>query len=463
MTQPEVHTPHVPGFLPRLIIVVILIGTYTNFAVNIGVLLYGFLPLVAGSLLFLRHAPTSRTILQVFAVLVGLCMVIDLGSASFPADVTNLVQSTALLLAGAAAGLGFFAELRCWPRRTLGDILLIACVIVVVMGYLERFAPVAEFSDSVREMLYSADGQFLYSSDERDMFFYGTVRPKIFTQEPSHPAKFIAFAGAAWFLLTTRRHRLAVATLLFALASYVLRSPSLFAGPTLVLYLWAFGVDGRFRTASTTVRLCVVAAAVAAVVTLPEWISVMPTRRSADIAQGADVSSIIRLVGAREVAMELLRESPLFGVGIGGKDYAWDTVLSVYASFPGVDLEQFYLSPDVGWGNAFFQCVAYCGALGTAAFLWWIAFLSRRLVSFDWPAMLMAFFVSFNLDGAVNLVRPWIYFFLVAVAYHISMRDVALGIAPARAFIRSSASSPTSGPPETVSRGTPGGSVERAA
>ena len=40
----------------------------------------------------------------------------------------------------------------------------------------------------------------------------------------------------------------------------------------------------------------------------------------------------------------------------------------------------------------------------------------------------MTFFVSFNLDGAVNLVRPWIYFFLVAVAYHMSMRDEALGV-----------------------------------
>jgi hypothetical protein len=420
-----------PGFLQRLIVVVILLGTYTNFAVNIGVLLYGFFPLVAGGLLFVRYAPASRPILQVFAALFCVCVVVDLGSASFPSDVTNLVQSTALLLAGVATGLGLFAELRRWPRRTLGDILLAGCVTVVVLGYCERFAPVAEFSDSVREVLYSADGQFLYSSDERDMFFYGTVRPKIFTQEPSHPAKFIAFAGAAWFLLTTRRHRLTVAAILFALATYVLRSPSLFAGPALVLYSWAFGVNGRFQRAPITARLCVVAAAVVAVVMLPEWISIVPTPRSADIAQGADVSSIVRLVGAREVAVELVRESPFFGVGIGGKDYAWDTVLSVYASFPGVDLEQFYLSPDVGWGNAFFQCVAYCGLLGTAAFLWWITFLSKKLVTFDWPAMLMTFFVSFNLDGAVNLVRPWVYFFLVAVAYHMSMRDAVLGIGSA--------------------------------
>jgi hypothetical protein len=48
-----------PGFLQRLVVVVILLGTYTNFAVNIGVLLYGFFPLVAGNLLFVRHAPES--------------------------------------------------------------------------------------------------------------------------------------------------------------------------------------------------------------------------------------------------------------------------------------------------------------------------------------------------------------------------------------------------------------------
>lgn len=461
MTRPEVFSPQIPGLFQRLIVVVILLGTYTNFAVNIGVLLYGFFPLVAGSLLFVRYAPASRSVLQVFAALFVVCVVVDAGSASFPWDITNLVQSTALLLAGVASGLGLFAELRRWPRSTLGDILLAACVAVVVVGYFERFAPVAEFSDSVREALYSADGQFLYSSDERDMFFYGTVRPKIFTQEPSHPAKFIAFAGAAWFLLTTRRHRLTVATILFALATYVLRSPSLFAGPALVLYSWAFGVNGRFQNASMTTRLAVVAVAVAAVVSLPEWISIVPTPRSADIAQGADVSSIVRLVGAREVAVELVRESPLFGVGIGGKDYAWDTVLSVYASFPGMNLEQFYLSPDVGWGNAFFQGIAYCGLLGSAAFLWWITFLSRKLVSFDWPAMLMTYFVSFSLDGAVNLVRPWIYFFLVAVAYHISMRDAVLGNGAVRAYA-AQPSDPLR-PGARTPRPSPAGVTDRAA
>jgi len=395
-------------------------------AINVGVLIYGLIPLVVGALLFLLRLPDAGPVGRLLVSLLLVVGVVNFGSASFPADVVGLLESTALLCASIVAGLGVFLELRTWPRRTL-DVLLLSCVsIVLVLGALEAFTAFDRVSISVRETLYSADGQFLYSSDDRDMFFYGVVRPKIFTQEPSHPAKFLAFGITAWFLISQRARTLGTALFLFGVALYVLRSPTLFVGPVLAIFLGVLGGDSRGSDMRLGLRLAALVLCVVATVTLPSWIGIVPTPRAQDIASGADTSTVIRLVGPIEIAGEILREQPLFGAGIGGKEYAWDALASVYANYPGITSQRFLLVPDSGWGNAFFQFVAYCGVIGSLVFLWWVAQLSKQLIGADWVSMLFAFFLIFNMDGAFNTARPWVYFFLIASAYHLGIRDRVL-------------------------------------
>ncbi len=406
-----------------LVVLAILAGTYTNLALNVGTLLYGFIPLVGGAFLFVKHIRANGPMVRLLGYLLALCVVVDLGSVSFPLDWIELVQSTVLLMASLIAGLGLFSELRTWSGRALESVLAVTVVIVLTLACLEAFTPFSQVSNAAREILYAADGQFLYSSDERDMFLHGTVRPKVFTQEPSHPAKYLAVAIAAWFLVSKRRHRVLISTALFSLGAYVLRSPSLIAGPVLVLYFSTFGADGESGLRRSTARLCAVALCAAAFFTLPNWVGLFPGERSMEIAQELDASTIIRLLGPLEIATEILKEQPLFGVGIGGKEYAWETMLSVYAMYPVMKLERFYLMADAGWGNAFFQFVAYCGIAGSAGFLWWIANMSKKLIVKDWASILFVFFVVFNVDGAFNIVRPWAYFFVLASAYHVSVRD----------------------------------------
>jgi hypothetical protein len=406
-----------------IVVLAILAGTYTNLALNVGTLLYGFIPLVGGAFLFVKHIRSNAPMVRLLGYLLALCIVIDLGSVSFPLDWVELVQSTVLLMASLVAGLGLFAELRTWSGRALESVLALTVLIVLTLACLEAFTPFSQVSNAAREILYAADGQFLYSSDERDMFLHGTVRPKVFTQEPSHPAKYLAVAIAAWFLVSKRRHRLLVSTALFALGAYVLRSPSLVAGPILVIYFTAFGADGESNHRRAASRLCAIALCAIAFFTLPTWVGLFPGERSMEIAQDLDASTIIRLLGPLEIASEIVKEQPLFGVGIGGKEYAWETMLSVYAMYPVMKLERFYLMADAGWGNAFFQFVAYCGIAGGAAFLWWIVAMSKRLVVKDWASILFIFFVVFNVDGAFNIVRPWAYFFVLASAYHVAVRD----------------------------------------
>ena len=410
-----------------ILVLAILAGTYTNLALNVGTLLYGFIPLIGGGLLFLKHLRANTPMIRFLAYLLLICIVVDLGSVSFPLDWIELVQSTLLLVASVVAGLGLFSELRTWNGKALESVLAMTVVIVLVLACLEAYTPFAQVSNAAREVLYAADGQFLYSSDERDMFLHGTVRPKVFTQEPSHPAKYLAVAITAWFLVSTRRQKLLISFALFTLGAFVLRSPSLIAGPIFVAYFSALGADGESSLKQASARLCALVFCAASFFTLPNWVGLFPGERSAEIAQELDASSIIRLLGPLEIATEILKEQPLFGVGIGGKQYAWETMLDVYALFPVMKIERFYLMADAGWGNAFFQFIAYCGIAGGAAFLWWLAALSKKHIVKDWPSMFFVFFVVFNVDGAFNIVRPWAYFFLIASAYHVSVRDRTSG------------------------------------
>jgi hypothetical protein len=414
-----------------VVVVAIVLGTYTNFALDVGALIYGLVPLIGGACLFLRHLGGNPLALRSVIQLVVISSVVNLGSAAFPTDAIELLQSTLLLIASVIAGIGLFLELRLWPRRWLELLVAGAAITVIVLGYLEAFTRFAQVSDAARETLYAAEGQFLYSSDERDLFLHGTVRPKIFTQEPSHPAKFLAITLAAWFLVSARPQKLVVVTIAFALAINMLRSPSLLAGPALVLYFLWCGSDGDVTARTATKRLLVLGLCAFLIASLPAWAAILPFERAQDIAQGLDPSTIIRLEGPMQIAAEIVHAHPLFGVGIGGKEYAWETMLGVYSNFPSVKLERFYLVSDAGWGNAFFQFVAYTGIGGAILMLWWLARVSDRLVVKDWPSILFVFFLVFSIDGSFKTVRPWMYLFLIAAAYHVRVRDRVMASANA--------------------------------
>ncbi len=277
---PVFFAPRRPSTWWTLVVLAILAGTYTNLALNIGTLVYGFIPLIGGGLLFAKHFRANTPMLRMLAVLLLICIVVDVGSVSFPLDWIELVQSTLLLMASMLAGLGLFSELRTWSRRALESVLALTVVIVLVLACLEAYTPFAQVSNAARELLYAADGQFLYSSDERDMFLHGTVRPKVFTQEPSHPAKYLAVAIAAWFLVTTQRRKMLISSALFLLGAYVLRSPSLIAGPIFTAYFSAFGMDGRIDLKKGSARLAALAVCALAFFTLPQWVGMLPGERS---------------------------------------------------------------------------------------------------------------------------------------------------------------------------------------
>src|SRR5690606_6753762 len=132
----------------------------------------------------------------VMAWFLALCLFVDLGGSAFPSAWLSLLQSTLLLIGCVFAGFGVLFELRTWPSALLRRWFLVGAVIVTILGALEYISMFRAVSDTVRQVLYDNDNQFLYEGDERDLALHGAVRPKVFTQEPSHPAKFVGIALA---------------------------------------------------------------------------------------------------------------------------------------------------------------------------------------------------------------------------------------------------------------------------
>lgn len=100
-------------------------------------------------------------------------------------------------------------------------------VAMIVVGAMEAYGPIKPMVDVVRS-LYTSEFS-IYAATERDLAQYGAVRPSVFTSEPSSVGNFF---GALWLcyictIKVSMRRFVNTALLLFALALYVFRSPTL--------------------------------------------------------------------------------------------------------------------------------------------------------------------------------------------------------------------------------------------
>lgn len=420
---PKITRPKVPERWSRIVVIIALVGTYTNFAAGAGTLIFGILTFLAGGLLMVVHLKQARRHANLLVMLVAICGIIDVGSTAFPEMWFELALSTALLIACIIAGLGLFFELRTWPRAMLCRWCAIASVVVLGLGILEYLAPFRELSDAARQFLYSDDQQFLYAGDERDVTLHGVVRPKVFTQEPSHPAKFVAVVVTGWFLLSHRKNKATIALVGCILGYMILRSPSIMIGPAMILYFSFFG-QSRVTGERSVGKLSALVFALVAMVTFTDWIGIVPGTRAQAIASNADGSMVMRLLAPIAIAQGAIAANPLFGLGIGGKEAAVDMVFSIYAGFSQLDADWQFQQNDVfGWGSGLFQFVSFCGILGSALFIAWLIRLCKRVLSPDWTSVLVIIVLTMAVDGGFNMMRPWAYAFFLVATLHVAYRD----------------------------------------
>ena len=383
-------------------------GLYTNFAVNIGGFWVPGIPILVGTIFLIPHLRNLYWLGWLVLFLTVSLVAGGSGPEFFNYRLTSWLQLIA------AIGCAHIILCAMDFPETIRKTLFLWMIFVVGGVFLEtEFSAFRAMSDAFRYAVF--EGRFIYDSEVRDLREYGFVRPKLFTQEPSHVAKAFVVFGAGWYVLAAR-WRLPLLLACTALVTLFLGSPIIL----LVLPL-AWFLD---RVASGRSVSGVVAAGLPVLGIIAIAIGQVFSTRLARILSGQDASFVVRYQGPYEVALKTIEQYPIFGIGIGAKEALWEQIHVVYSPFFRSEwgaswLYSNYLSI---LGNAFANSLAFFGIVGAVIFYLLIAQWANR---FDIKALvsLPVVLLFFQLDGALEGLRMWASIALVLGCYALANRN----------------------------------------
>lgn len=415
--------------LRRLLLIVFLVGLYTNLGLVIaGTYVAGLIPGLAGLALLaanLAGRGGSQNLLS--AAGIGIASALWVLTIPFSPDLAGFgfehFRSLALLILASLASFGAFLEVTTYRRETV----LKACIwiagSILVLAVLEVYTPFRAVSEWVRSTLYA--GRYIYSADLRDVLISGAIRPKVFTQEPSHVAKAVGVALAGAMILSRNPNRYFIGGAAWLFAFYLIGSPTLLltVGAVFAAHVFSrpvLGVGGAMW------RVVVVFAPVLAFMFLQDLAALLPFARAQMISSGQDVSFLTRSIGPAMIALETIKTYPIAGAGIGGRELVMDIVLQVYQQFPGYWLGRLTRNEGyAGWGNAFFEIFTYAGIVMSAILLP-IMLLALRAMNASILLIVLIFFLVFNFDAGFVTARPWCYFGLLMALIAVSQKPEGL-------------------------------------
>lgn len=386
-----------------------LAGIYTNFAVHVGGYWVPGVLVIAGTFFLVPQflARDTRNLFWLgwlFLFLTFSLVAGGSGAEMFDYRLTSWLQIVAAL--GCAHIIFCTMQFPEVVRKTL----FVWMVFIVVGIILEStFPAIRGLSDSFRQTIF--EGRFVYASDVRDLRLYGFVRPKLFTQEPSHVAKAFVIIAVGWYLLASRKRTIYLLAFT-AVAVLFLGSPFVLLALPLAWFLDRMA-SGRPITGMVALALPVLGI-------LSIVLAQVFSTRLASILGGGDSSFIIRFQAPYEVALRSIEQYPIFGVGIGAKEALSDQIANVYLPF--FDSSWLYENYSSVLGNAFANSFIYFGLAGAALFYylvtkWASGFAVKSLVTM--PVILLLF----QLDGAIESVRMWGYIALVLGSYALAKKS----------------------------------------
>ena len=159
-----------------------LAGIYTNFAVKVGGFWVPGVLVIAGAIFMVRHTRNLFWLGWLMFFLTVSLVAGGSGAEMFGYRLTSWLQ---IIVA-----LGCAHIMLCaldYPETVRKTLFLWMMFIIVGVILETTFSPIRDFSDAFRHLAF--DGRFIYDDEVRDLQDYGFVRPKLFTQEPSHISK----------------------------------------------------------------------------------------------------------------------------------------------------------------------------------------------------------------------------------------------------------------------------------
>lgn len=376
---------------------------YTNLGVTAG----GFVILgvlgVVGAIFMFRRDINNLTWLFSLIFFLTLSLVFGgSGQEMFDTRLPSWVQLVAAL--GCAHILLHAMDFPDTVRKTL----FLWMVFIAIGVILETLLPaVRDLSDSFRQTVF--DGRFIYDSDARDLRDYGFVRPKLFSQEPSHISKAFIVFGTGWCLLSPSRRRFAVLLGFTVVLVVFLRSPFVLLTFPLAWFLDRMVSD---RPVSRRVAVGIPMLGVIAFV----FTQVFSVRLSR-ILSGGDYSFFLRFQGPYEVALSSIEQYPIFGVGIGAKEALFDALRIAFSmNFYGTSVPD---DKNLTFNNGSANMIMYFGIVGTAVFYFLIVKWAK---GFGVRAMVTLPVVLLLLQNDVEGIRVWTSIALILGCYMLAKR-----------------------------------------
>lgn len=422
------------GLLSAILFAIALAGVYTSFpfVVGAGKIPAGFAAFAGLALAFVSGVSPggAKRFGGVAVAVAGLALAWSATIPFSPDPVRFLKEhliSVGFLCFSVTAAWGVFNYARSLRTEQLSKLFGSLAVALLALATLERYTPFVEVSNAVRAVLYS--GSFLYESGDRDIEIAGAVRPMVFTQEPSHLAKFLMASILVWAF--TRRGRSLWPPLgAFVVALFITGSPTVVIGLailTIVIgadYADRFAQFNRSGVGKTLGRGVVFILALLMMYVYANFADIsafLPFERAQLIAGGKDASSVIRMSGAYSLAWAVLEQYPISGAGIGGRELVQGILLEIYNSY-GLKMERFYGSEGyTGWGNAFTEIIVYGGAV-IGALVYTVQFAVMRIFIPRLSLLIPIFFLVFNMDSGFTSPRVWVYFALISAGLTVRYR-----------------------------------------
>ncbi len=409
--------PRPPDAVSRALVLLFLLGVYLGVAAHLpgGIPVPDVVAGAAGCLLLLTQAPRieERHVVAIFAVLI-LYAVTVLAAPDYRYLIERFkgfVQLTYSVLIGYA----FFLTVTRYRRSRLAAVFLMFSIIILIGCALENFTAFKDVSDKFRNWAFDTG---VYTADLRDQLFYGRIRPKFFTSEPSAVAIMFALFSFAWYVLARARMKILTYLVLVGAGYFLMRGPSLLLGIALIpayelLLASRRGppdeahIDLRRAASAVTLAVVIVGAAI-------PLVHALYANRLEAILSGEDPSFFSRVIAPPLVAFKVVAAHPIAGAGLTSWEFIDAPTREVYATAPWFSSDYRFDGAANAITNYFWLHWIYLG-------LFWggtmIIALSLMLRSLAVPSILFCWIVwAVFGQGAGSYVGPqaWTVLFLAA-------------------------------------------------
>ncbi|MDM8557611.1 hypothetical protein [Candidatus Parabeggiatoa sp. HSG14] len=396
------------------LIVLYLLGIYTSVHLYSGeqLLVPVFVAGIAGFLLLIKNHKRIRVrhvkAIGLIVTIAWLSVLFKGTDAFFIERVKGGIQMTySILLA-----YGFFLEVSKWKKEQAAKLFYYACLLIIIGCALENYTSFKSLSDNFRYAVFHSG---IYEALDRDIAFFGGERPKLFTSEPSHVSKFLLFSITLWLVLSLKKRKFYIKAILVSLtAAFVTGSPSLVLlipiSLIIAVYLEGNGFYPFLKRMSIRKFLLYFVFMLLMLGSLTVAVTTVLSGRLTAMIEG-EGSTIIRVVAPPLITFDVLKEYPMWGAGITGKEMVADKVFYRLTD----DFGLTYIT-DIEWAtnmvtNAFWLHWIYLGLFGGILMVWAIYRLMKVLgVKHYLYCLFLILIFSQTMGGYVG-ARTWMILF----------------------------------------------------